>query len=194
MPKTKGRVFDTLEKWRRRLRCGGGDSATNRNIRRASGLSRSARAGSFDCGGHEFSTHALARVPLRTGLRQWHDNSARPDGHQARAKIGLSDRDVGPEACRNAGPADGRKGRATSAGPLGRGSRKRHRSARSQHMQRRQPVVHAREAGAQCRAYAGRHTSAGHATNIRRWKFIKADIQKCRPALFPRARQGDNRR
>ena len=36
--------------------------------------------------------------------------------------------------------------------------------------------------------------AAGHATNVRRWKFIEADIQECRPALFPRARQGDNRR
>jgi hypothetical protein len=36
--------------------------------------------------------------------------------------------------------------------------------------------------------------AAGHTTNVCRWKFIEADMQECRPGLFPRARQGDNRR
>jgi hypothetical protein len=36
--------------------------------------------------------------------------------------------------------------------------------------------------------------AAGHTTNAPRWKFIEAVMQECRPALFPRARQGDDRR
>jgi hypothetical protein len=126
MPKTRGRVFDPPGRGRSCLRGGGGDSSTDRDIRRASVLARSARAGSFDCAGHGFSRRVRRRARPQTELWQWRDAMHRAGVHQARARNGSSDRGVEVAALVRPGPAGDPRGLATGAARHARAAQRNH--------------------------------------------------------------------
>src|SRR5208337_4492713 len=96
-----------------RLSCDGGDSAKDRNIRRASALARFARAGSFDFEGRGFSRRVRRRAPPQTRLRQWRDAMHRLGVHQARANIGSGELAAEPAAYETLDPASDPRGPAT---------------------------------------------------------------------------------
>ena len=190
MAKTRGRVFDTPESWTRRLSRGGADSATSRNIRRASGLARTARAGSFGCEGHGFSSRAHARAPIRTRPRRCRDSSRHPGGRQARVGIGSSGPAAAPAACGNPGRAVGPKAPATGAARHGRGVRRDRRREAARRKARRDEADAAATRGGRCFGGAAGCASRRTPRELQHWKGRPRRRGERRRRVQPRQERG----